>query len=130
MPTFDFFNIVRQIGRVALAAISSPVVVVTTLAGSLAAAVGVYVSFFADLTLPTINLNSLSSDFSFVDNDWADFVCYCLDLSTVSDVFNFVVQLLSSLIPAVITFFVSCFALFWVYKAYSVVRTTIKDVVS
>ena len=127
MPTFDFINIIKAACRGALSSLANPFTVITLLAGGFATTVGIYVQFFSDLQLPTIGSISFS-DFAGFDADWCAFVAYCVDYSTFRDLFNFTVEFLASFISTVVSFIVSAFALYLVYKGYSLVRASLKDI--
>lgn len=126
MPTFDFSNIVNKIVSAALAVVANPVVLLTVFAGVLSASVGVYVSYFSDLTLPT--LPSISLDVGeHMDSLWADLVGYIFAYDVLKDIVSFVVHFIAGLIPAVLTFVVSLFSAFWAWKAANAIRASLQD---
>ena len=126
MPTFDFSNIVNKIVSAALAVVANPVVLLTVFAGVLSASVGVYVSYFSDLTLPT--LPSISLDVGeHMDSLWADLVGYIFAYDVLKDIVSFVVHFIAGLIPAVLTFVVSLFSAFWAWKAANAIRANLAD---
>lgn len=125
MPTFDFFNIIRQIVRTAVATFANPVVICLAFAASFTAALTAYVKYFTDLSLPELNLPTIS--FSSYDDGWLQFFAFVLDYSTFRGIVNFVLGVATTFIPVAITFIVALFAAFWIYKVAKTIRASLKD---
>lgn len=128
MPTFDFANIINKIVRTAVSAVANPVVILTAFAAAFTAALTVYVKFFTDLSLPRVEFFSLN--FSSFDSDWLSFICYLVDYETLSSIFDFVLQVALGFIPVCLTFFVSLFTFYWVYRCAMTIRAALKDFAS
>lgn len=126
MPTFDFSNIINKLVSATLSVVANPVVILTAFAAALSGAVGIYVSYFADLSLPS--LPNISLDFSGDMNSlWADLAGYILAYDTLREIFNFVIRFFAGLIPAIITFIASLFTAFWAYKVANAIRASVQD---
>ena len=128
MPTFDFANIINKIVRTVVSAVANPVVILTAFAAAVTAALTVYVRFFTDLSLPRVEFFSLN--FSSFDSDWNNFFCYLVDYETLVSIFDFVLQVAFNFIPVCLTFFVSLFTLYWVFKCAKTIRAALKDFAS
>ena len=128
MPTFDFANIINKIVRTVVSAVANPVVILTAFAAAVTAALTVYVKFFTDLSLPSVEV--FNFNFSSFDSDWLKFFCYLVDYETFVSIFGFVLQVAFNFIPVCLTFFISLFALYWVFKCAKTVRAALKDFAS
>lgn len=125
MPTFDFSNILSKIVRTALNAVANPFTIITTASAAITMAVTHWISTF-DIDLPSIDFDS-SAFSEWIGDDWMDLVAYTIDYNTIKELGNFVIFLAASILPALITFIISCIGLYWTYKTYMTLRASLKD---
>lgn len=123
MPTFDLSNILRKLlllPGLGFQTYVNPVRLFIALALALGALSVVICQFFLDIDLP---FAQPAGSFSVEDSDIKSLIFYMAAVDVLYPLLDFFINLLASLIPFTITFFVSYFALAFTHRLSSSFRS-------